>query len=119
MKKKKRLSKAERKARAAAKKARAVLNARTPDEWRSAIDAITDPNTRTQAACIVWWDYFASRLVSEAWPHLDEYRNAWKVEMLFDQPKLQSALLQIGYSPNDALTRSTLPTTSQKVPSPS
>ena len=96
----------EHKAKVAAKKKRAILNARSPEEWRSAIDTITDPNTRTQAACIVWWDYFAHREVSNRWPHLDEYLNAWNVALLIPPDALRAALMQVGYLEVDAVNRS-------------
>ena len=95
-----------RKAKVAAKKKRAILSARCPEEWRSAIDTITDPSVKIQAACIVWWYYFASRLVSEAWPHLDAYRNAWNVALLISPDALRAALMQVGYLEVDAVNRS-------------
>ena len=107
----------EHKAKVAAKKKRAILNARCPEEWRSAIDTITDPSIKIQAACIVWWDYFAHREVSDRWPHLDECVQAWNVRIHVPQSQFEAALLSIGYLPEDARSRSTLPTTMRKVSS--
>ena len=105
----------EHKAKVAAKKKRAILNARSPEEWRSAIDVITDPSIKIQTACIVWWDYFAHRVVSNRWHHLDEYVQAWNVHIHVPQSQFEAALLSIGYLPEDARSRSTLPTTMRKV----
>jgi hypothetical protein len=102
---------AEQKKRAALRKARAVLNARGPKQWLSAIKSIRGPSVRIQAACVVWWDYFAHREVTERWPHLDEYVRAWKPEMIFNQPRLEAALLKVGYLPDAARIRSTMPAT--------
>ena len=65
----------------------------------------------------MWWDYFAHREVSNRWPHLDEYVQAWNVRLLVPQSQLEAALLSIGYLPADARSRSTLPTTMRKVSS--
>ena len=81
------------------------------------IDAISDPILRTQAACIVWWDYFGGREVADRWPQLDEFRKDWRPPWEIDQPALESVLLQLGYHPEIAKTRSTLPTTMRKVSS--
>ena len=102
-------------AKVAAKKKRAILNASRPEEWRSAIDTITDLSAKVQATCIVWWDYFAHRVVSDRWPHLAEYVLAWNVRLHVPQSQFEVALLSIGYLPEDARSRSTLPTTMKRV----
>jgi len=107
-------AKPENRHRLALRKARVRLNRRKPEEWRMVIDAIADPVLRTQAACIVWWDYFAHREVPERWPHLDEFRRDWRPAWEIDQPALESVLLQLGYHPEIAKARSTLPTTMRK-----
>jgi hypothetical protein len=75
----------------------AAAKGRTPEEWRKAIDGIADKLVRIQAACIVWWDYFGSRPASDPWPHLDDYKAAWKNDHNADNKKVRKALVQIGY----------------------
>ena len=70
---------------------------RTPEEWRQAIDGISDMTVRIHAACIVWWDYFGSRPASSAWTHLDEYKSAWRADRGADRKSVRKALMQIGY----------------------
>jgi len=75
----------------------AAAKGRTPEEWRKAIDGIADKLVRIQAACIVWWDYFGSRPGSDPWPHLDDYKAAWKNFHNADGKKVRKALMQVGY----------------------
>ena len=75
----------------------AAAKVRTPDEWRQAIDGISDKTVRIHAACIVWWDYFGSRPASSAWTHLDEYKSAWRADRGADPKSVRKALMQIGY----------------------
>jgi len=82
---------------AAEKKWSAAAKSRTPEEWRKAIDGIADKIVRIQAACIVWWDYFGSRPASDPWPHLDDYKAAWKNDHNADGKKVCEALMQVGY----------------------
>ena len=74
----------------------AALNT-TPKEWRRRVDKVADMKVRIQAACIVWWDHFASRKATDPWTHLDEYRTAWKLDQNADAKKVRKALIQIGY----------------------
>jgi len=107
-------AKPENRHRLALRKVKTRLNRRKPEEWRSAIDAIPDPVLRTQAACIVWWDYFGKREVPDRWPHLDVFRQAWRPSWKINQSALEAALLKLGYHPDIARLRSTLPTTMRK-----
>lgn len=51
-----------------------LLEERSPEEWTERINALPVwPRVRKVAADICWWDYFATRKVSERWPHLDEF----------------------------------------------
>jgi len=75
----------------------AAAKERTPQEWRQAIDGISDMTVRIHAACIVWWDYFGSRPASSAWTHLDEYKSAWRADRTADPKCVRKALMQIGY----------------------
>ena len=92
----------------------AAAKGRTPEEWRKAIDGITDKLVRIQAACIVWWDYFGSRPASDPWPHLDDYKAAWKNDHNAPGMKVRKALMQVGYPARIAdpvsYTHLTLPT---------
>lgn len=108
-------AKPENRHRLALRKYRVRLNRRKPEDWRSAIEAIADPILRVQAACIVWWDYFGKREVPARWPHLDVYRKAWQPSWEINQPALEAELLRLGFHPQVARTRSTLPTTMRKV----
>lgn len=108
-------AKPENRHRLALRKARTRLNRRTPDEWRSAIDAIADPILRVQVACIVWWDYFAHREVTARWSQLDDYLKTWRPSWEINQPALEAELLCLGLHPQVARTRSALPNTMQKV----
>lgn len=53
-------------------KMRKALRRRTPDEWRSIIQALPS-HVRTKIAKLVWWDYFGDRTVTDRWHHLDDY----------------------------------------------
>jgi len=106
-------AKPENRHRLALRKARVRLNRRKPEEWRMVIDAIADPILRVQAACIVWWDYFGGREVPDRWPHLDDCLKAWRPAWEIDQPRLEAELLKLGFHPQVARTRSTLPATSK------
>ncbi len=75
----------------------AAAKERTPQEWRQAVDGISDMAVRIHAACIVWWDYFGSRPASSAWTHLDDYKSAWKADRTADPKSVRKALMQIGY----------------------
>lgn len=70
---------------------------RTPEEWRAAIDEIADMSVRIQVANIIWWDYFGSRPASDPWPHLDDYKAAWKRYYKADSAKVTKALIGLGY----------------------
>jgi len=110
-------AKPENRHRLALRKARVRLNRRNPEEWRMSIEAISDPVLRVQAACIVWWDFFAHRDVNARWSHLDNYLKTWRPSWEINQPALEAELLRLGFHPQVARTRSTLPTTMRKVSS--
>lgn len=80
---------------------------KTPDEWQRDIGAISDPKVRSQVACLVWWDFFATRDRDNGrkyWDHLDEFMD----EYVDGVPAKDIAygLMQIGYHPYDAAARS-------------
>ena len=74
-----------------------IAKAVTPEEWKAAVDSVSDPLVRVQVACIVWWDFFSNRKATESWPHLDEYKAMWKVHHNADCNKVRKALFSIGY----------------------
>ena len=76
---------------------RVAAKSRTPEEWRKAVDGIADKLVRIQTACIVWWDYFGSRPASDPWPHLDDYKAAWKNNHNANVDKVREMLMQVGY----------------------
>jgi hypothetical protein len=66
------------------------------------------PETIRQfAARIVWWDWFATRTVSERWPHLDTYLKFTTEECPY--APLVEALEELGYPEKTALTRADNP----------
>lgn len=83
--------------------AKAVLSRRTPENWLSIIESKLIEPVRTRAACIVWWDYFSNRVVSEAWPHLNKFIDGHKIGVPDDI--IADALVQIGYTRWQAFLR--------------
>ncbi len=81
---------------------RATLAAQTPDVWRAQIAMIPIP-LRHHVACVVWWDYFSSRVGKNAWHHLDD----WLLEPVtpVDSDQLAAALWAVGYLAYDAIER--------------
>jgi hypothetical protein len=73
------------------------LRKRSPKAWRNAVDAITDPDVRTRAACLIWWDWFGDRRGGKPWHHLDKFLHREYVEI--DDKVLANALVQCGYTP--------------------
>ena len=63
----------------------------TQDEWLAKIKQISDPITRIQTACIVWWDYV------DVWPKFDKYLSAWKPDQHADKEQTRKALMNLGY----------------------
>ncbi len=82
-------------------------NARTPEEWKAAVDSITDAAVRTQVACVVWWDFFGHRPAKSPWPHLDELRAQWNKSIQLDSSVVRDALIQVGYPAKVAHDRAT------------
>lgn len=75
-----------------------------PEEWLARIKKLEA--TRPQevvicAACLVWWDYFGN----QTWPHLNEYRHAWRVSMSPPNEDVRDALIEIGFPPDLAANR--------------
>ena len=39
-----------------------ALREKPPERWRAELDLrVENPDARTRAACLIWWDYFAHR----------------------------------------------------------
>ncbi len=80
------------------------LKAKTPEAWAADIGNLLPP-VRNRVACLVWWDYFSHRNVTEAWPHLDKYIKCPFVNVPDEQ--VIRALHKVGYSPTEATRRAT------------
>ena len=81
-----------------------VLREKTPERWRTELDLLVEnPEARTRAACLIWWDYFAHRPARYPWPHLNDLLAAPYVEV--SDAEIAQALEQCGYSPHMARNR--------------
>lgn len=78
------------------------LKAKSPAQWRKEISVLEEP-VRSRVACIVWWDYFGGRKVSDRWPHLDEYVNVPYTPA--PREAVTMALKKVGYSEKHAIRR--------------
>lgn len=76
----------------------------SPEFWQNAINGLPE-EVQATVAKVVWWDHFASRLVSERWPHLDEWLNKPIVDI--SQEDWVKHLTRIGYTHNEAASRCT------------
>ena len=85
------------------RKARAALKRLAPGQWLWRIEKIPARPLRCRVACIVWWDYFASRTIAERWPHLDKYVEAPFVE--FPEDSVRLGLFAVGYTALQAYSR--------------
>jgi hypothetical protein len=74
----------------------------SPEFWYNGIVSLPE-SVRATVAKVVWWDHFASRLVSERWNHLDEWLNKPVVEI--PTADWVTYLTKIGYTEYEAATR--------------
>ena len=79
------------------------LLARTPEHWLEIILTFRG-NLRTRVACLVWWDWYAIRNVTERWSNLDPFLAAPHIDC--DHDDLKKALLICGYPETLATSRS-------------
>ena len=80
---------------------------RTPEEWEQHVASIADPKIRAQVACLVWWDFFATRSRDggrKYWDNLDRFVDEWVDGV--SARDIAKGLMQIGYHPYDAAARS-------------
>jgi len=71
---------------------------RTPQEWVELIKQIPDKVVRCQAACIIWWDYFADhKNKKHRWPQLDKYMEQWRFDQKASVEDVRLALIGIGF----------------------
>lgn len=80
---------------------------RHPEKWRSEILKHTsDDAVRLNLACVIWWDWFGQRLVSNRWLHLDDLvaRYHSRFTPRIDVSKL---LIKLGYPTHRAQERGT------------
>jgi hypothetical protein len=72
------------------------MKAILPGEWAARI--LTLPaRVRAEVAKVVWWDFFAHRMVSERWGHLDRYLAYCPTPPELDKFQLRDRLVEIGY----------------------
>lgn len=74
----------------------------TPEEWATRIEALEEP-LRTRVACLVWWDFFAQRIVSQRWANLDPYLRDQGYEV--PSNTLVDGMHTVGYTPLQAFRR--------------
>lgn len=85
--------------------AKEALKQRSPEEWAERIMFLSVTKAaRKVVANLCWWDYFATRGVSERWPHLDKFLTG-------ETPYCDTALVartleSLGYTPWQAKQRS-------------
>lgn len=86
---------------------REKLRLRSPDEWRTALSAITNPVLRARVAGVVWWDYCEK----SGWPDLrvfcPEYEKCRGVPV--PQHHIREGLLAVGYTIRTAEIRCVIP----------
>lgn len=61
---------------------------------------------RAEVAKVVWWDFFAHRMVGERWPDLDRYLDYCPTPPVLDKFQLRDRLIEIGYNYEFASRRS-------------
>lgn len=72
------------------------MKAVTPKEWLQRI--LTLPREiRAEVAKIVWWDFFAHRLVGQRWAELDPFLAYCHTPPALDKYALRDRLVEIGY----------------------
>lgn len=94
-------------------KARKMLNRRSSQEWKQAIDRIRCGHIcRLIVAQIVWWDYFSKKPASPHDDTLDSYKADWDCMVIRRTPvrirarSVAKALVSIGYQEDVAEKRS-------------
>jgi len=88
---------------------RKKLESRTPQTWLAKILRLPTEQ-QASVACIVWWDYFSSRPVTDRWDHLDRWIKNLPVPSAQEEVQnnlLEEALCSLGYSPYHARQRLT------------
>jgi hypothetical protein len=74
----------------------------SPEFWYNGIVSLPE-EIRATVAKVVWWDHFAQQLVSQRWPHLDEWLN--KPVIQIETADWVKYLTKIGYTEYEAATR--------------
>jgi hypothetical protein len=81
-----------------------AMQEKTPEVWAAEIAALPLEQTLVRAAArIVWWDFFSHREYKERWSHLDQWLVYDGSE--YDDFVLRMALVQLGYSEEEAAKR--------------
>ena len=96
------------KARLAAEDASRVL-ADNEELWDRRVKEIEQCNFAAQvlgkAASIAWWDFFSSRMASEAWSDLNAWKALYRVDREVDDVPVQECLCAMGYTAQRARKR--------------
>ena len=74
-----------------------ALKSKPPEQWRAQLDAVSDPDVRNRVACLIWWDFFGHRSVSNRWPHLDEFVSARYVPVSDTQLKYGASPVRLQF----------------------
>lgn len=69
---------------------------RKPEEWVSKVKTLPK-NERAHSACVLWWDMFADRLVSERFKGFDQWIIGFKKEQCLSTATLRKNLVACGY----------------------
>jgi hypothetical protein len=77
-----------------------------PQQWRDAIDKIEDKDVRIQVACIVWWDFFSSKICGQDSTILDDLKDSWQLFVNPDPERVRLSLIALGYPEDRAQARS-------------
>ena len=76
----------------------------SPQEWVLRI-AKLPKRLHAVISCIVWWDWFSERTVSERWNHMDQYLPFREHDPDISVEELIEALVKIGYPQRKAELR--------------
>lgn len=74
-----------------------------PSEWLRRIETLETRKLRRAVACVVWWDFFSSRISTERWADLDGYLKGSSLSLPL--PLMCAGLIAVGYTPWNAILR--------------
>jgi hypothetical protein len=79
---------------------------RNPETWREEILTHATDAARLNLACVIWWDWFGQRLVSDRWNHLDDLVSAYHSRFT-PRIDVSELLVKLGYPKHRAEERGT------------